>query len=146
MRALSPACPPKARRRTPRRKPLGRRIDRGRKTRRAGAHDGDVERPISTVPPHHSKGACQVCLTGILQNGALGTHRQGKVARVRRIFVDEIRGIAIPRRIKHLIGIGVPGEEALQPHDIGSVLGPDQHRSAGARFNQGGAAQNSTRA
>ncbi len=40
-----------------------------------------------------------------------------------------------------MIRIGVTNKKALQAHDIGRVLRPDQDRADGARFDQGDTAQ-----
>lgn len=58
-----------------------------------------------------------------------------------RIFLDQVRGIVIKRRIEHVMWIGVAREKTLQAHDIGRVFGADQDWAAAAGFNQGDAAQ-----
>jgi hypothetical protein len=109
MRALAPACPPKARVEDDDRETFRRSIDRGRETGGARADDGDVIGLIPLVGRHRSERTRQIGLALKI------VPSDTPPAAGPRDLLDQLRRIRILCRVEQLMRVGIAGQEALRP-------------------------------
>ncbi len=118
-----------------------RRIDRGRKTRRAAADDRGIVDLIPGRTADHAERAGEFGFFRIAIHGAIGDHHQRPIGRRWRIACDQLGGIMIPFRVEQMMRNAVAGEKSLQADDAARIQGPDQHRAADPALDQADPAQ-----
>jgi hypothetical protein len=120
---------------------FGSGIDGGGETGGAGTHDDDVEELVPRGGIEHAHAASHRLLGRIEQNGTIGADDQN-VACGSAVLREHGGDGGVLTRIDHVVGITVSPEEILQPQHVGRLRVADEHRTAGARFDEPDPAQN----
>ena len=97
-------------------KPLGRRVDGGRKAGRTGADDREVIDETFARAVDHAQLPRKLGLCRIAEHRAVGTNHQRQRARETGAVGDEFACFVV-LGIEQMMGIGVAEEKILQPDD-----------------------------
>ena len=114
------------------------RVHRGCEPGRTGAHDGDVEELIVHRRIEDPEAAGKRVFGRIAQHRTVGADHE-HVGRGRAVLFEQ-RG-AVMRCVDDMMGMRVAAQEILQAQQVGRLRRSDQHRPAGAGFDQRDPAQ-----
>ena len=109
-------------------------------SRRACAHDGDVEELVVIRGVENAEAARQRVFRRIEEHFAVGAQRQ-YVGHHRTILGQQCRSGIVLCRVDHLMWMTVAAQEILQTQYTGRLRTADQHRSARAGFDESDTAE-----
>ena len=103
---------------------------------RPRAHDRHIVRALGIIDADHAERAREVPLGGILEHGSVRADDDRQIGVVRRVVLQQRRGLPIGGGIDYPVRPGIPGQKALQANQVRVGRRTDEDRAARARLDQ----------
>ena len=116
-------------------------VNRGRKSGRPGADDGNIVEAIRIDCPHQPEAARQLILAGIAQQLPTRTEHDGQLSRIDMKTLDKGLRLAVGFRIEQLERVTVATQKPLQAKHVAVFRAADNDRAAPASLQETHAAK-----